>query len=68
MTCCTFFHLINCLHVREPIVEAVCADKTMLLVTSDAHAFLSIMYGMCSNCQISWLTQIHPMIINTSCT
>ena len=49
-------------------MEAVCAEKPMLPVASDAHAFLSIMFGMCSNHQISWLTQIHPMIINTSCT
>ena len=46
-------------------MEAVCADKTMLPVTSDAHAFLIIMFGMCSNCQISWLMHIRPMIINT---
>ena len=45
MTCRAVFHLINHLHVREPIVEAVCADITMLPVASDAHAFLSIMLG-----------------------
>ena len=68
MTCCTFFYLRNHLCVREPIVEDVGIDKYMLPVASDAHAFLSIMYGMCSNYQISWFTQIHLMIINTSCT
>ena len=67
MTCYTFFHPINHLHVREPIVEAACADKTMVPVASDAHAFLSIKFGMCSNHQISWLTWIHPIITYTSC-
>ena len=42
--------------------------KPMLPVASDAHTFVSIMFGMCSNCQISWLTQIHPIILNTFCT
>ena len=29
-------------------MEAVCVDKAMLPVASDAHTFLSIMFGMCS--------------------
>ena len=49
-------------------MEAVCTEKTLLPVTSDTHAFLSVMFGMISNHQISWLMQIYPIIINTSCT
>ena len=48
-------------------MEAAHADKSMLPVTSDAHAILSIEFGMCSNHQISLLMQIHPIITCTSC-
>ena len=72
-----FFTLHDLLHFFHVIKSSVCQGtncgscmhrKPMLPVASDAHAFLSIMFGMCSNCQISWLTQIHPIISNTFCT
>ena len=49
------------------MVEAACADKTMLPVTSDAHAILSTKFGTCSNHQISLLTWTSPMMTYTSC-
>ena len=47
--------------------EAACADKPMLPVTSDAHDILSTLFGMCSNHQVSLLTQIYPIIACTFC-
>ena len=53
--------------MREPIVEAACADKTMLPVTSDGQTFLSTKFGTCSKHQISLLTWICPITTYTSC-
>ena len=60
-----FFHLIKSSACQGTNCGSCMHRKSMLPVTSDAHTFLSIMPGMCSNCQFSWLTQIHPMINNT---
>ena len=48
-------------------MEAACADKPMLPVTSDAHAILSTEFGICSNHHVSLLTQIHPIITCIFC-
>ena len=47
-------------------METACTDKPMLSVTSDAHTILSTKFGMCSYCQISLLTGIHPDFTYTS--
>ena len=46
-------------------MEAACADKSMLPVTSDAHKILSAKFRMCSNLQVSFLTWICPVILST---
>ena len=48
-------------------MEAACADKSMLPVTSDAYNVFSTTFEMCCNHQIFLQTWILPVIHSTFC-